>query len=354
MRAAAALALTMTLSACASAPSPAPDTTPDTGGEAAARETPYTGPGLDAALTNYAYPHEVSVHVVEAQGERLEMAYMDVAPSGEANGEVVVLLHGKNFSGAYWETTIAPLRERGYRVLVPDQIGFGKSSKPRDHQYTLHALAEYTAGLMEARGVARAHVVGHSMGGLLAARFALSHPSRVQTLTMVNPIGLEDWKRVVPYKPVGWWYANESKKTPEKVRAYMTESYFDGVWKDEYAPLVELQVGWIEGPDYDTIAWSSALHYDMIFTQPVVYEFGSIAAPTLLIIGDRDTTALGKPLVSPEVRATLGNYPKIAREAADAIPNARLELLAGIGHVPQYEAKEAYLAALLGFLGGER
>ena len=343
------LMLALSLSACATTPKLA-------GGQDAPVEAKEAGPeaGLDARLTSYAYPHEVRFHALTVQGQELEMAYMDVAPSGEANGEVVVLLHGKNFSGAYWANTITPLLERGYRVLVPDQIGFGKSSKPRHMQYSLHALATFTAELMEERTVDRAHVVGHSMGGMLAARFALTYPERVRTLTMVNPIGLEDWKVVVPYKTVDWWYAGELEKTPEKVRAYMTASYFDGTWKPEYEPLVELQAGWIEGPDYDTIAWSSALHYEMIFTQPVVYEFKNIAAPTLLIIGGRDTTALGKPLVSPEVRATMGNYPELARAAEAAIPDATLELIEGVGHVPQYEAYDRYLGALVGFIGAGR
>jgi hypothetical protein len=65
--------------------------------------------------------------------------------------------------------------------------------------------------------------------------------------------------------------------------------------------------------------WYQALTYDMIFTQPVVYEFDTITQPTLLIIGQRDTTALRKNLVSPEVRAELGNYPKLGRATHRAI-----------------------------------
>jgi len=307
--------------------------------------------GLDARATGYPYPHEVATWASQAQGQSVEMAYMDVAPAGAPNGETVVLLHGKNFSGAYWASTITALSGRGFRVVVPDQVGFGQSSKPEHFQYTFAALATLTAALLDDVEVSSVHVVGHSMGGMLASRFALMFPARVSSLTLVNPIGLEDWSRVVPYKPVQWWFESEKRKTVQGVRAYMTESYFDGKWKPEYEPLLELQAGWIQGPDYDRIAWSSALAYDMIFTQPVVYEFGHIQAPTLLIVGGRDRTALGKPLVSPAMRATMGDYRRLAKAAAAAIPNAQLELLDGVGHVPQFEAPEPYLEALLGFLG---
>ena len=130
----------------------------------------------------------------------------------------------------------------------------------------------------------------------------------------------------------------------------MTTAYFDGTWKDEYQPLVELQAGWTQDPDYPEIAWVSALTFDMIFTQPVVYEFDRIQVPTLLIIGDRDRTALGRGSAPEEVAARMGLYDKLGKQAARAIPNAKLVELDGIGHIPQYEAFDAYYRALSEFL----
>ncbi len=317
--------------------------------EPAAEVVAPVGKGLDARLTGYDYPYPVQLHEVRMQQQDLQMAYMDVAPDAP-NGRVVLLLHGKNFSGAYWGSTIEALLDAGYRVVVPDQVGFGKSSKPAHLQYSFQALATATAGLLDALEVTDVHVVGHSMGGMLATRFALMFPERAASLVLMNPIGLEDYKRVVPWKPVDWWYAQQMKTTPESVKAYMQASYFDGQWRPAYDPLLDIQAGWAEGPDKELVAWNSALTYDMIFTQPVVQEFGDLQVPTLLLIGDRDRTALGKPLVSEEVRATLGDYPKLARAAQEAIPGARLELLEGIGHVPQVEAPERTWALLVGFL----
>lgn len=306
-------------------------------------------PAYDAELTGYAYPYEVRYHPVEAQGQKLRMAYMDVAPA-RPNGTTVVLLHGKNFSGAHWETTLRALSERGFRVVAPDQLGFGKSSKPERFQFTFQALATHTRELLDALGVQRAVVVGHSMGGMLATRLALMFPERLSGLVLVNPIGLEDWKRVVPYRTIDAWYQNELKSTPESVREYMRVSYFGGQWKPEYDGLVRMQVGWLRGPDRERIAWDAALTYDMVFTQPVLYEFPDVRVPTLLIIGQRDRTAVGRPWAPESVRESLGDYPTLGRKAAAAIPGAKLVELPGIGHVPQVEDFEHFLEALLGFL----
>jgi pimeloyl-ACP methyl ester carboxylesterase len=313
------------------------------------KEASESKPAYDARLSSYEYPYEVQTRNFEAQGKTREMAYMDVEPE-EPNGQTVVLLHGKNFSGAYWERTIAHLVEQGYRVVAPDQIGFGKSSKPTDFQYTFQALATHTRGLLEARGIEQANVVGHSMGGMLATRFALMFPGFTESLTLVNPIGLEDWKRKVPYQTVDQWYDRELDKTPAGIRDYMRQSYFDGEWKEAYDPLVEIQAGWTRGPDYERIARVSALTYDMVFTQPVLYEFGDLNVETLLIIGQRDRTALGTNLVPPDVAKTMGRYDKLDERTASEIPNSRLVELEGIGHIPQFEAFDRYIEELTGFL----
>lgn len=302
---------------------------------------------LDARLTGYGYPYPVSTFALTAQGQELEMAYMDVPPL-ESNGRTVLLLHGKNFSGAYWGTTIDSLTVEGYRVIVPDQIGFGKSSKPQEFQYTFEVLAQNTQKLLEALSVGKVTVVGHSMGGMLGTRYALMFPDQVERLILVNPIGLEDWKaQGVPYQGVEAWYEQELKQTPEKVQEYMRNSYFAGEWKNAYDPLLEIQAGWIKGPDYPLIARNSALTYDMIFTQPVVHEFERLTVPVNLIIGQRDRTALGKAGAPPEVAEKLGDYPALGKAAADAIPRSTLVELVGIGHVPQFEAFDRYMAALL-------
>src|SRR4051812_39908829 len=91
-------------------------------------------------LQQFEYPFPVQIFAFPSQQQDLEMAYMDLQPNAVPLG-TVVLLHGKNFGGAYWEETARALAGVGYRVIMPDQIGFGKSSKPAHYQFTLQQLA---------------------------------------------------------------------------------------------------------------------------------------------------------------------------------------------------------------------
>lgn len=306
-------------------------------------------PSFDPELTGYPYPFEVHEYVFESQGEKLRMAYMDERPD-PWNGQTVVLLHGKNFAGFYWAPTMRALLGRGFRVVVPDQVCFGKSSKPEHYQFSFAQLATNTTALLHSIGVERATVVGHSMGGMLAARFALMYPDRTEKLVLVNPIGLEDYEDLVAYRNIDDVYRQELKATPESIREYQRQSYYAGQWKPEYEKLITFAAGWTRHRKYPRIAWCSALTYDMVFTQPVVHDLPLLRVPTLLIIGQRDRTAVGRPWAKPEVAETMGNYPELGKKAAAAIPGAKLVEIPGVGHLPMVEAFEQYMKPLGDFL----
>jgi pimeloyl-ACP methyl ester carboxylesterase len=305
---------------------------------------------IDPEATNFPYPFPVRFFPLMVERETVRMAFMDVAPTVHANGRTVVLLHGKNFSGAYWEPTMRVLAAEGFRVVVPDQVGFGKSSKPVAFQFSFQILAGMTRSLLDSLGIERFTVVGHSMGGMLAARFALMFPERVERLVLVNPIGLEDWKTVVPYRSIDEAYAEELRATPETIRNYQRTRYYAGRWEPEYEKLIALQAGWTRHPEYPRVAWCAALTGDMVFTQPVVYELPRVGVPTLLIIGQRDRTAIGITWAPKDVAAKLGDYPTLGRKAAAAIPGAKLVEIEGVGHLPQVEAFDRYRSALLDFI----
>lgn len=302
-------------------------------------------------LEDYAYPFPEKVHRFENQQQRLEMIYMDVGPSGPTRG-TVVLLHGKNFSGSYFGQTAAALREAGYRVIIPDQVGFGKASKPEHYHFTFQQLARNTESLLEAVAVNEPiHLLGHSMGGMLATRFARMFPERVATLTLLNPIGLEDWQaKGVPYTSVDENYRQELAKTPQAIRDYQLKFYYDGQWRGEYDPWVEQLASFSHSPEYPRMAWNQALTSDMVFTQPVVHEFGQVRVPTLLIVGQRDRTAIGAAAAPPKVRETLGNYPELGRAAQKAFPQADLVELDGVGHLPHIEAFDRFIMPYLRFI----
>lgn len=300
-------------------------------------------------LENLKYPFPVKEISIKIQDQDLKMAYMDLLPKSP-NGKTVLLLHGKNFVAMYWEQTANDLAKAGYRVIMPDQIGFGKSSKPTNIQYSFQLLAQNTKAILDKEKISKVNVLGHSMGGMLATRFTLMFPETVEKLILENPIGLEDWKTVVPYQNVDDWYATEIKQDYQKIKDYQLKFYYDNRWKPEYDKWVNISASFTLNKNYEAIARNSAITYDMIFTQPVVYEFENIKAPTLLIIGQRDRTALGKGKATPEVQKTLGNYPELGKKTAKKIKNSQLVEIENVGHLPHIEAYEKFINPVLDFL----
>ncbi len=189
-------------------------------------------PAYGPELQGFEYDFPVQRYGFASQRQDLSMAYLDVAPTGPANGRVAVLLHGKNFCAGTWETTIRALAGDGYRVVAPDQIGFCKSSKPGAYQFSFQQLALNTRALLHSLGIERAVMVGHSTGGMLAIRYALMFPAATERLVLVDPIGLEDWQaKGVPSIGVDAWFARELKVTAEGIRSYEQATYYAGEWK---------------------------------------------------------------------------------------------------------------------------
>lgn len=314
---------------------------------AASAEEPLYGPELQG----FDYPWPVHDFAFSSQGEAMTMRYMDVSPTGAPNGRTAVVLHGKNFCSATWEQTIIALSGKGYRVIAPDQIGFCKSTKPERYQYSFQALAENTHALLALLGVKDAVVIGHSTGGMLAARYALMYPKDVSALVLVDPIGLEDWKALgVPALTVDRWIDREKGLTAKRLRAYEQSTYYAGEWRPEYERWVAMLAGLAQGAGRDIVARNAGLIDDMIYTQPVVYEFPLLEVPTILMIGDKDTTAIGKDFSPPDVRARLGHYPELAQRTKAAIPGSELIEFPEAGHAPQIQEPEKFNAALLGAL----
>lgn len=304
---------------------------------------------LNATLDGYEYPYPVKYLPLKLERQVVRMAYMDVPASGRANGHTVILLHGKNFFGAYWRGTIQALTKAGFRVVVPDQIGFGKSDKPAIY-YSFHQLARNTKHLLDTLGIRKTVVVGHSMGGMVATRFALLYPETVEKLVLENPIGLEDYRLGVPFQSVDQAEATELKSTEESIRKYHGSYYPNGypAAHDEWVRPLAAQT---HHADFPKVALANALTFEMIYQQPVSYEFSRITAPTLLIIGQADRTVVGKGLIKdPKVLATMGQYPELGRRTAAQIKGAKLVPIEKVGHIPHLEAPTQFYEALLSFL----
>jgi len=299
---------------------------------------------LSITLENVRYPYPVKFLPIKIEGQDIRMAYMDINP-GNANGKSVMLFHGKNFGGYYWTDVIRALTGKGYRVVVPDQVGFGKSSKPFIH-YSFHQLARFNKQLLDTLGIQKVTILGHSMGGMLATRFTLMFHGMVEKLLLEDPIGLEDYRKFVPYKSAEEDYQTELKTTYASVKKYYQGSYFTQ-WKPEYEYLVKIGANVNKSADFPRYAMVAALTYEMIYEQPVCYEFDQIKVPAVLFIGKEDNTIVGKALLSPDEQAKHGLYQTLGAETAKKIPGCKLIEFDNCKHIPHIEVADLFLKSLM-------
>jgi pimeloyl-ACP methyl ester carboxylesterase len=301
---------------------------------------------LGIGLEGITYPYPVSYLDLNIQGQSLRMAYMDVAPTGKPNGKAVLLLHGKGFTGSYWGGVIRLLTGQGYRVVAPDQIGFGKSAKP-DIRYSFDLLARNTKTLLDHLGITKAAVLGHSMGGMLAVYFARDYPETTSVLILENPIGLEDYRSVIKPVPLATLFETEMRQTPQSYRAFM-HAFFLG-WPPTAEHYVDIFSRVLKSPEYPRWAMASALTYQMIFDEPIRQEYRYLQMPVLLIIGQGDHSAFFRRY-APEAAKSLGHWTELGRQAVKDLPHGTLVEIEGSGHVPHIERPTEFALALTAFL----
>jgi pimeloyl-ACP methyl ester carboxylesterase len=292
------------------------------------------------------YPYPLQKFSITLEGKPVSIAYMDARPDSATN-KTVMLFHGKNFNGYYWKDVIAFLVKAGFRVIVPDQPGWGRSDKP-DLHYSFHLLSYAMNKLLDTLHINKVYLIGHSMGGMLASRFTMSYPARVEKLVLENPIGLEDYKRFVPYQTTDQLFEKEKTATYESYKKYQ-QSYYPQ-WKPEYEQYVEAQAEALKSAEFPLIARINAITYQMIYEQPVCYEWDRINAPTLLVIGTDDRTIVGKGLLSDDDKNKYGQYPALAKSTKEQLPNALLMEMPGIGHIPHVQDLGQYKQIILSFL----
>ena len=299
-----------------------------------------------SAGSQVTYPYPLQNFTLSIENKKANMAYMDIIPN-KPNGKTILLFHGKNFNGYYWKEVIPALSAEGYRVIAPDQVGWGRSDKP-DLHYSFHRLANNNKLLLDSLQVKSVNIVGHSMGGMLAARFTLMYPGMVEKLVLENPIGLEDYKTFVPYQSLETLFENEYSATYESYKKYQ-QSYYPS-WKPGYEQYVQAQAEALKDTNFRKTAWVNAVTYQMIYEQPVVYELAHITAPTLLIIGQLDRTVVGKNLLNDEQKRKHGQYPALGRKIQQRIKNARLIELTHTGHIPHVQSTAEFNRQVLKFL----
>lgn len=236
------------------------------------------------------YPHPVQFLTVRVAGAPQRLAFMDVSPSAASagvNGRTALLIHGADLGGDSWAPTIAVLADAGYRVIVPDLVGFGRSGRP-DGQLSLDAQAAHVALLLDSLGAPGVTVVGHALGAAVTTRLAARLPERVHGVVLAAPLGPEHG--AASWAPVGGIVGAE--------------------------------------PAYEP-----------------AYELAGLDVPALVVAGDRDEVAPARSGL-PSGRA----YRDRLQAAVTGMRRAALVTLPGVGHLPQLEAPEDFHALLLDFL----
>jgi pimeloyl-ACP methyl ester carboxylesterase len=254
------------------------------------------------------------------------------------SGPPLVLLHGAGGGGANWYRVFDAFAER-FRVLAPDLPGFGLSGSTRIEAPLGVAGARFLENWLDRLSISRADLVATSFGGLIALRLAQRAPARVRRLILLNSVGLgRDLPWLVRLATVrGTGVALRPSRAGMRwlFRLLLTsergglgdheEALVDYLWRSaaageprEMARLLRL-FGGVRG------------QHEVLSTT----ELEELSVPTLLVWGERDRFL---PVAH-------------ARRAAACIPGARLRILRGAGHSPNWETPDLFLAAALPFLG---
>ncbi len=242
----------------------------------------------------------------KAKVDGLRVRYFEASPDPSPPvGEAIVLLHGLGDSAETW-ARMMPALARGRRVLAPDLAGFGRTPAPREGM-RLSVLVRYLAGFLDSLGVRRAILVGNSLGGAVAIRYAAENPGRVERLFLLDSAGLLE--RVPPeLEPKTREEARELARISFGPEARMPNFFLDDL------------VRWARNPAHRAYLRSEE-------PTDVRGDLGRIQAPTTVVWGEQDR------LVPPE-------HGRVLR---DGIPGSELIVLPGVAHVPQLQVPEEVL-----------
>ena len=244
------------------------------------------------------------------------------ATSGDPGGSPVLFLHGWPDSGFSFRRVTA-LLPAAFQALAPDQRGWGDSDRP-EHGYRVEDFAEDAAALLDALGVGRASVVGHSFGSFVARRLALAHPERVDRLVLIgsalaasNPVTREVLASL----------ANLTDPLPrEFVRDFQAGTAHVPLPEPFFDRIVE------ESEKAPARVWLATLENLLVYEDAA--SLRRLPAPTLLLRGEHDAL-----------------FSRAEHDAlAEAIPGARVETYLDTGHCPNWERPERVAASLEAFL----
>ena len=259
-----------------------------------------------------------------ASANGIELYYQDAGA-----GEPLVLVMGFGGDHLSWAFKLAALSAR-HRVIAFDNRGAGRSSAP-DVPYTTAMMADDTVALLDLLGIERAHVLGVSLGGMVAQEIALGHPARVRSLqlhcTAAHPdrymLALMENLRTVR-RGLG----------PEAALRAMSLWLFAPSTFNERPQLVESLLHAAGAQPYPQSEVGFIRQGDAVISHDALARLGHITCPTLVAVGEEDQ-------LTP---------PRFAREIARAIPHAELRTIPSAGHAFFWERPAEFNALCLDFL----
>ena len=258
------------------------------------------------------------------------------------DGPPVLLVHGLGSTASFWQRQLTGELASGFRLIAVDLPGWGRSSQP-DAAYTPSFYAGALVATLDALGLERAHVIGHSMGGQAAIALALAHPERVDRLVLSAPAGIETFTPQEAALIAGASTEEAFRGRSDEALAAAFAMAF-GTWDEDVDRLLDERRA-VAGERLERQIRATARSVQGMLAEPVFDRLGRVAAPTLMVFGTADAL-IPSPLHPTETPAS------IAERGAAAIPGARLSMIEGAGHTPHHDAPAAFDAVVASFLAG--